>query len=330
MMRPKGRAARAKPLVLALSAVVFVLGLGVYRALHPKVYRVGVLLCPFTRNYFDRLKTQLDAAHPGRYQYTVYESMEEDGLRQYARRLLGEKPDLVVTTCFKSSGAMAEVAKGTQQPMLFLSNVGRDVVAANLTSPTGNITGITTAQEDAIEAGLQALKEWLPSFKRVGVLVNPNSPVMRGEFGDQTAFPRLAKRLGIQIDVLKATDFDEARRVLARDARHGRYDALFASAPSGPMGQILLEHALREKIPTFSAEPDLVRAGILIGSRPEANKKFWAKQVQMVEQLVQGVRADRIPVQIPGRYLLSINKETAKRLGLVIPDSLKSRAENLF
>lgn len=295
-----------------------------------RVYKIGALVCPISKGYFADLKAKLEAANPGRYVYTVYESMDEGQLKEYARTLLAEKHDVIVTTCYKSSGPMTEAAKGTQQPVLFLSNVGKSVINGELLSPSGNVTGISITDEDAIEGGIKALKEIVPPLAKIAVVANPGFPSWQGRYGDRLMYEKLAARLGIQIDLIEARNAIEAASLLKKQAPRGRYDALIAAGPAGPISDAMLAHGLREKIPTMSTDTNLVKAGVLVGSHPELGKTFWDKELEMVEKILSGVSPARIPVETPKSYLLSLNLETAKKLGLTVPESVRRRAVQTF
>jgi putative tryptophan/tyrosine transport system substrate-binding protein len=313
----------------AAAAVLIIAGVAARRH-QTRHYRVGALVCPVSKGYFLDLKARLDRAHPGRYEYTVYESMDEGKLGEYAQQLMRERPDLIVTTCYKSSGPMAAAAKGTKQPVLFLSNVGQGVIADKLLSGSGNVTGLSIADEDGIEAGLKALKEMLPGLARVGVLADPHSPSYGGRYGERDMFEKLGARLNLKVEFLEASGVEQARRLLVREARHGRFDALVTSGPLGEVAGVLARHGLSEKIPTLTSDDRLVKAGALLGCHSAVEQGFWEKGREMAEKILGGVRPADLPVATPERYLLSINLDTAKRLGLRVPDSLRQRADQLF
>jgi putative ABC transport system substrate-binding protein len=54
------------------------------------------------------------------------------------------------------------------------------------------------------------------------------------------------------------------------------------------------------------------------------------KAAAIVDRILKGARPADIPVELPTRYLLSVNLRTAKQLGLTLPRSVLLRAERLI
>jgi putative ABC transport system substrate-binding protein len=54
---------------------------------------------------------------------------------------------------------------------------------------------------------------------------------------------------------------------------------------------------------------------------------FYRRAATFVDKLLHGSKASELPVDHPTRYLLVINRKTAERLGVTIPDLLLTRAD---
>ncbi|WP_404515884.1 ABC transporter substrate binding protein [Bradyrhizobium ottawaense] len=78
----------------------------------------------------------------------------------------------------------------------------------SLARPGGNITGVATMVPDDFGAKrLEILRELVPSASKIAILINPNNPMHRLNFGEFLA--RTAQRLGVTLLTVEATAPDE-------------------------------------------------------------------------------------------------------------------------
>jgi putative ABC transport system substrate-binding protein len=87
--------------------------------------------------------------------------------------------------------------------------------------------------------------------------------------------------------------------------------------------------ALRHRLPTVSSVPELTDAGGLIGYGP-SRREIYRRAANYVKKVLDGVSPASLPVEQPTLIELSINLQTAKALGLTIPESLLLRANKLI
>ena len=57
---------------------------------------------------------------------------------------------------------------------------------------------------------------------------------------------------------------------------------------------------------------------------------FYWRSARFVHRILNGAKTSEIPVEQPVRFNLVVNRKTAAALGLVIPDSLIARAEEVI
>ena len=114
----------------------------------------------------------------------------------------------------------------------------------------------------------------------------------------------------------------------AFDALKGRADALYVvSDPltSGNRARISTL-ALSARLPTMHGFRELVEAGGLISYGPNL-PDLWRRAADFVDKILRGTKPGDIPVEQPTKFELVINLTTAKALGLTIPESFLSRAD---
>jgi putative ABC transport system substrate-binding protein len=236
----------------------------------------------------------------------------------------------VIVTLFTSTAALAAKATTTTIPVVF--SVGDDPVKLGLVSslsrPGGNVTGINFFSSEVTAKRLGLLHELLPKAARIGVLVNPtNVEITERTVKDVNA---AAEQLGLQIEVLNATnanEIDDAFTTLVSRRANGLLvgpDAFFVSRRV----QIAIL-AARYMIPAIYTIGDYAEAGGLISYGTDVADSARQQGVY-VGQILKGTKPTDLPVLQSTKFKFVINLRTAKALGLDLPATLLSRADEVI
>jgi putative ABC transport system substrate-binding protein len=110
--------------------------------------------------------------------------------------------------------------------------------------------------------------------------------------------------------------------------RHGGV-IITASSPSAIHRDLLLSLALQLRLPTVSPFRYFTSNGGLASYGPALNDGY-ERAATYVDRVLKGERPGNLPVQAPTKYELVINLKTAKALGLTVPPSLLSRADEVI
>jgi len=248
-------------------------------------------------------------------------------LRPYAEELVRLNVELIGTIGNPATVA-AKNAK-TRIPIVMM--MGNDPVRAGLVAslarPGGNITGYSYSAPELAAKNLELLRELLPTAQRIGVLLDSNNP--RNEIGRQER-ERLIRSFGMQPIIVEVAAASELESAVAEVARR-RAQALFVVGEHIFISNrvVLMRAALRHALPTFGARRDYVEAGGLLSLdiNSAENDRVIA---YFVDKVLRGVKPADLPVQQPSRFWLAINLQTAKALGLTIPQSLLLRADEVI
>jgi putative ABC transport system substrate-binding protein len=226
----------------------------------------------------------------------------------------------------------AFAAKGatTTIPIVFIA--GEDPVrlglVASLARPSGNATGINFFVSEVTAKRLELLRELVPAAARVGVLVNPTTPAnTESTLRDVEAAARV---IGLQIRVLNASTSREINAAFATFVRE-QPDALVVS--SGPFFTSrrvqLVQLAARHAIPAIYAGRHYPDIGGLMGYG--ANLTDAYRQVGVyIGRILKGAKPTDLPVVQSTKFELVINAETARMLGLTVPDNLLAAADEVI
>jgi putative ABC transport system substrate-binding protein len=198
-------------------------------------------------------------------------------------------------------------------------------IVSRLARPGGNITGLTSHAADLNGKRLEILKELLPGLKRVAVLWNPANPTNQPQLTDTEA---AARKLGVQVQPLPINspgDFEPAFKA-ARGA--GALLQLDGPFPLTHRTR-LVKLAKRSQLPGIYGFKEVVEAGGLM-SYGAHYEDLYRRAATYVDKILKGAKPADLPVEQPTKFELIINLKTAKALGLTIPQSLLSRADEMI
>ena len=168
----------------------------------------------------------------------------------------------------------------------------------------------------------------MPKAARVAVLVNPaNASTTKTILRDVR---EAADAVGLQIHILNASTIGEIDAAFATLARE-RFDALFVAAdPFFTSRRVQFATlATRDKIPTIYSNRDYVAAGGLIGYGTDTLERF--RQIGVYTgSILKGAKPADLPVVQSTKFELIINAQTARALGLTIPETLLATADEVI
>jgi putative ABC transport system substrate-binding protein len=298
-----------------------------------KVYRIGVLANALETADGPLFEAFLDGLGKLGYvedQNVVIEWRSSEGdmerLPGLAADLVRSKVDLVVATSLQPARAAAAATKTI--PIVFViaaDPVGHGLVA-NLTRPSGNVTGLATYVPGEIsERVLHLLREATIKVSRLAILTNPANPVHRELMAQ--AFPPAAQKAGVALlpfDVQSLSELQKAFDAMVRE----RADALYVLSDVFTFVHRarIIAFAANSRLPAIYTGRRAVEAGGLMSYGPQLRDLF-RRAASYVDKILKGAKPGDLPVEQPTKFELVINLKTARALGLTIPPSLLRRAD---
>ena len=228
-----------------------------------------------------------------------------------------------------NNSAFAARAATATIPIVFTS--GADPVkvglVASLNRPGGSVTGVSWFAAELVSKLLDLLGRLVPNIARVVLLVNPNSPELAGQL--ETA-QQAARALGWQLQSIEARSENEIDTAF-QDAKRQRADALIVSTDPffRTRHEQIVAQAARHGLPTIYFAREFVTAGGLVSygnSIPDAYRRAGAQ----TGRILRGAKPAELPVDRATKFELVINLKTAKTLGLEIPPTLLTLADELI
>jgi putative ABC transport system substrate-binding protein len=237
---------------------------------------------------------------------------------------------VAVITTMGSSPALAAKSATTAIPIVF--NVGDDPVrvglVASLARPGGNLTGINFFASELAAKRLELLRDLVPAATRVAVLVNPaEATITEATLRDVKA---AARGMGLQIQVLNVSTSREINAAFATLAQE-RPDALFVGG--GPFFTArrvqLAQLAARYAVPAIFPQRQDAEVGGLM-SYGASVTDAWRQVGVYTGRILKGAKPADLPVVQASKFELVINAETARMLGLTVPDKLLVAADEVI
>jgi putative ABC transport system substrate-binding protein len=251
-----------------------------------------------------------------------YADLEPKRLPDILAELMRSKVDLILSP----GNAVTQAAKEATSTIPIIATTP-DLLASGFVSslarPGGNITGISlTPGAELSEKWLELLKEAFPKVASVAVLTNLH--LASAAYLDRIQVA--ASALGVQPTHFQARDEEELERALvAIAAMHP--DGLVVESDPGLVSNRskIITFAANHRLPTVYGNLDYIPDGGLMGYFTT-----WRRLATYVDKVLKGAKPADLPVEQPTKFELVINLKTAKALGLTVPPSLLTRADEVI
>ena len=226
--------------------------------------------------------------------------------------------------------AIAAKAATTTIPIVF--GVAEDPVKLGLVDslarPGGNATGINIFNVEITAKRLGLLHDLVPKAIRIAVLVNPaNAPIAETTLRD---IPEAARALGLQTHILNASTSREIEAAFAALVRE-QADALFVASDIYFLSRRvqLATLAVHYRIPAAYYAREAVEAGGLMSYG--ADRADMYRQVGVYTgQILKGAKPAELPVLQSSKFEFVINAQTARLLGIEVPNALQLLADEVI
>ena len=259
------------------------------------------------------------------YRYTY---AQFDRLPALMAELVSLRPDIIVAGAPQTALAVRAAAPTT--PLVFFTvadPVGLGLVP-NLAHPGGNVTGIATMVPEGFTAKLlELLKAVAPATSPIAILVNPRNQMHHRE---QLKLPDTARRLGVELVMVEATNVEELEAAFEKArARGAEAINVFGDALTLRESAKIANLALQYRWPSIYLFRKNVEDGGLMSYGPNL-PELWRSGARQIVKILKGMKPGDLPVEQPTRFDLIINLKTAKALGITVPATLLAQAAEVL
>jgi putative ABC transport system substrate-binding protein len=244
---------------------------------------------------------------------------------QLTRELIALNPDVIV------AGAFLAAQKATQTIPIVVLTPEEPVaagIAQSLARPGGNITGTWFLGDDALAGkGLDFLRLAVPNLARVGAMFKPDDPV------DSVQIPRLsaaARATGVALEVIRVRDLSNLDALAAGIMRANVQGLFVGMAPFYMVARTeITAMVARLKLPAVYGFREFAAAGGLMAYGPNL-AEMYRQSARLVDRILKGAKPAELPFELPTRYELIVNLNTAKAMGFAISESFLLLADEVI
>jgi putative ABC transport system substrate-binding protein len=246
-----------------------------------------------------------------------------DRLREMAADLVGRRVAVIVTTGASPSLLAARRATREIPTVLISGEPMQDGIVVSFNRPGRNATGVSLFADALSAKRLDLVRELIPNAAVIALLVDPNS---RESMIESSEVQEAAQAIGQRIIVSKAgSELDLVPAFTGTSTALLIAGSPFFTRQRDQLVALAAQHA----VPTVYEWREFATAGGLISYGPSLTNAY--RQVGVyAARILNGDKPADLPVQQPTKFELAINLKTAKALGLEVPPTLLTRADEVI
>jgi putative ABC transport system substrate-binding protein len=241
--------------------------------------------------------------------------------------LTATPPDVFLAISTQALAALHQAIRSIPIVFVQVSGPVEGGFVASLARPGGNITGFTNFEFSIGGKWLGLLKEIAPQLTRVLIVLNPDNP---GSRGLSRAIEAVAPSLGIKVasaGVRVAAAIESAIKAFAREPNGGLI--VLPDQVTVVHRDLIVSLAARHGLPAAYSHRLFATAGGLLSYGTDL-AELYTRAASYVDRILKGEKPADLPVQAPVKFQLVINLKSAKALGLTVPPSLLTRADEVI
>jgi putative tryptophan/tyrosine transport system substrate-binding protein len=252
---------------------------------------------------------------------------DADWVRSATAQVLRQAPDVMLAN---GDAAVKAAQQATRTvPIIFIASgdpVG-DGLVQSLAHPGGNLTGFAVMEPSLGAKLLAMLKQVAPRVARVAILVNPDNANHKIISALVVA---AAPRMAVEVVAVPVREPAEIEAAMTQWGRESDYGLIVPSDPStNSHRRLIIELAARYRVPAIYALRAPTADGGLMSYGVDLPDLFRQAAVY-ADRILKGEKPSDLPVQLPTKFELVINLKTAKGMGLEIPSTLLTTADEVI
>ena len=193
--------------------------------------------------------------------------------------------------------------------------------------PGGNVTGFVVWELSIGGKWIQLLREIAPETKRVEIIYNPDTAPYAAPLITSAKAAASSDLLVIECPSHNDNEIEAAALSLGREP-HGSFLVIPEPFTNAHRDQIITQ-AARFRLPALNPVSGAAKRGALISYTYNFDA-MMRQPIAYIDRILKGELPGNLPVQAPTKYELSINLNTAKALGLSVPNSMQLLADEVI
>jgi putative ABC transport system substrate-binding protein len=252
---------------------------------------------------------------------------DSNRIRALAQELVSLQPDIILVS---STAATAALQRETRTIPIVFANVSDPVasgIVARLDRPGGNTTGFGILEASLGGKWLELLSEIGPGLKRVAIIFNPDMATAAAFMPSLETAAQSLKVMPTIAPVRSDGEIETAIVALGREPGGGLVvmpDVFMVAHRAS-----IISAAARNNVPAVYAPSFFARDGGLLSYGTDPLDLF-RRAATYVDRILRGAKPAELPVQLPTKFEMVLNRKTATALGLEVPLSILLRADEVI
>jgi ABC-type uncharacterized transport system substrate-binding protein len=324
-----------RQLLIALSLSALAVPLGSH-AQQGKVWRIGYLdfgsqqFAAESRRYTTFIEAMRELGYVEGKNFVVkarFADGRSDRLSTLATELARSKVDVILSTSTPATHAAQRATSTIPIVAPVLADPVAEGFAASLARPGGNVTGLSLVNVEIVQKHFELLMKVLPRLRRVAALSNSANAGHPQQLKNVQVAAQQAGREVLPVAVGTQEEIKGAFATMARE--HAQAVIIFGDTIFVQQARQIAELARKQQIASIFTAPDYAEAGGLMSYGPDVRDHFH-RAATFVDKIFKGAKAGELPFEQPTRFYLTINRKTAKAIGIAIPQELLLRADKVI
>jgi putative tryptophan/tyrosine transport system substrate-binding protein len=251
---------------------------------------------------------------------------QDDRLPALVAELVRQKAAVIVAN---NPGALAAKAAATTIPIVFAtgSDPVRDGLVASLNRPGGNVTGVVFITSVLGAKRLELLRQLVPKATTIAMLVRPNTIETEAERID---VQNAAQALGQELVLFNVTSGRDIEAAFATFVERRAGGLLVGTGPFLTSNrERVVALAARYGVPAIYPLREYASAGGVMSYGTSISDAYRQSGVY-AGRILKGEKPADLPVIQSNKFELVLNVQTAKALGIDVPDKLLALADEVI
>jgi putative tryptophan/tyrosine transport system substrate-binding protein len=258
-----------------------------------------------------------------------YAPNDLDLVSRSAKELVSLKPDAILVDSTPWTAALQRETRTIPIIFVLVSDPIGSGFVASLPHPGGNLTGFSNQDPTLAGKWVELLTEIAPGRTRIAALFNPDTaPFTRSYY--LPSFEAAARSFRVEPIVAPVHSDAEIEAVIASLGREpGGGIIVMPDAFVTDHRALIIELATRYKLPTIYQGSLFPKDGGLLSYGPSFEDTYYRAAAYM-DRILRGAKPADLPVQLPVKFEMVVNANTAKALGLTFPLTLLATADEVI
>jgi putative ABC transport system substrate-binding protein len=258
-----------------------------------------------------------------------YANNDQAQIAPAIRDAVASRPTILIVTGLYAALQARDATRDVPIPVIVAT--GSDLVESGIVrsyaKPGGNITAVADLADEASVKRLELLKAALPKATRIGLVTNPDFP----------ATPKIEKvvgaaasRLGVTLVTVRANDKGSLLAALDSLGK-ARVDAVLFGGDNNTVVNApdAIARATALRIPVAYFWPGSAEMGALFSYQADVFGNF-ERAASYVDRILKGAKPGDLPIELPKRHELIVNRKAAGALGVALPPEFVVRADRVI